>query len=80
MSRRYAEEFWQSVLYAFITPVLFLFGQGERVRAVMTEKIQGNRDVPDSPADMALGLYLLFWAFFLQLVGLVLEALGPQQH
>ena len=78
MSRRYAPEFVRSIFYSLIAPILIVTGNRERVRAFMKSKTEGNRDLPDSVDEMALGLNLLFWAFFLQLVGLVLEARGPQ--
>jgi len=73
MSRRYAKEFGRSLAYALITPILFLIGRGDRARSFMKEKIKGNRDLPDSAGEMALGLNLLFWAFFLQLVAPFVE-------
>lgn len=73
MSRRYAHELWRSLLYAATWPVLFLFGQGKRLQGAFRAKAGLNRDVPDSVADMVLGLNLLFWAFFLQMVALFFE-------
>ena len=67
MSRRYAKQFGRSVLYACIAPFLFVFGRGERVREFINAKIAGNKDLPDSSSEMALGLALLFLAFVLQL-------------
>jgi hypothetical protein len=76
MSRRYAESFLQNVLLALSWPVLILFGQGNRIRKVVKARFDANRDLPESIVDMVLGLNLLFWAFFLQVAALVLEAKG----
>lgn len=73
MSRRYAREFWRNLLFAFLFPLLFLFGQGARVRDFVKTTINTNRDVDDSVIDMTIGLNLLFWAFFLQLIALGIE-------
>ena len=73
MSRRYAKQLGRSLLLALISPLLFLFGQGARVRSFVKEKINANRDLPESVTDMALGLTLLFWAFFLQLIAFLLD-------
>ncbi len=73
MSRRYAQELWRSLLYAATWPFLSLFGQGKRVERFFEAKASVNRDVPDSVGDMVLGLNLLFWAFFLQMVALFFE-------
>ncbi len=73
MSRRYAPKFFHSMLDAAISPFLFLVGRGERVRKFFTARAKINWDVPESAADMALGMTLLFWAFFLQLVALLVE-------
>jgi hypothetical protein len=48
--------------------------QGHRVHDYLKKKINTNRDVTDSVADMLVGVNLLFWAFFLQLAGIVIEA------
>jgi hypothetical protein len=74
ISRRYAAEFLQSIFFALSWPVLAIFLQGHRVRDYFTKKINANRDVNDSVADMVVGVNLLFWAFFLQLAGIVIEA------
>ena len=73
MSRRYARQFGRSFLYALVSPVLLLLGRGGRLRGFVKGKINASRDLPDSVTDMVLGLMLLFWAFFLQLVGLILD-------
>jgi hypothetical protein len=73
MSRRYARQFGRSVLFALISPLLLLLGQGARVRRFMAAKINANCDLPDSVTDMALGLNLLFWAFFLQLLAAIVD-------
>lgn len=73
MSRRYAHELWRSLIYAATWPIFFLVGQGKRLQYAFKAKAGLNRDVPDSVADMVLGLNLLFWAFFLQMVALFFE-------
>lgn len=73
MSRRYAKQLGRSLLFALISPLLFLFGQGARVRRFVQGKVNASRDLPESVTDMALGLTLLFWAFFLQLVAFLLD-------
>ncbi len=73
MSRRYAPRFLRSMLDAVLWPILYLVGRGERVREFLTARARINWDVPESAADMALGMTLLFWAFLLQLVALLLE-------
>jgi hypothetical protein len=74
MARRYAREPVRALFYAMLWPVILLTGGRNRVRDFLKAKIELNRDVPDSPIDMVLGLNLLFLAFLLQLVALYLEA------
>ncbi len=76
MSRRYAEQFFRGVVFAFIVPVLYVFGRGDRVRQFVEAKVMGNKDIPDSAGEMALGLSLLFLAFLLQLGGAVFDLRG----
>lgn len=76
MSRRYAKQFGRSILFACIAPFLFVFGRGERVREFINAKITGNKDLPDSASEMALGLALLFLAFVLQLGCAFVDLLG----
>jgi hypothetical protein len=73
MSRRYARDFWQNLLSAFLLPLMFLLGRGARFRDVVKKTINANSDIQDSVPDMAMGLYSLFWAFFLQLIALGVE-------
>ena len=73
MSRRYAKQFARSLVLALVSPVFFLIGKGAHLRRFWHEKISANRDLPDSSTDMALGLTLLFWAFFLQLISFLLD-------
>jgi hypothetical protein len=70
MSRRYAPQLLRSMLYAGAWPFLYLLGQGQRARKFFEVRARINWDLPESAVDMALGLNLLFWAFFLQLVAL----------
>jgi hypothetical protein len=74
ISRRYASEFLRSIFFALSWPILALFMQGHRVRDYFRRKIIANRDVTDSVVDMVVGVNLLFWAFFLQLAGIVIDA------
>jgi hypothetical protein len=73
MSRRYARRFWRNLLYASIFPILYLLGQGKHVREFVKATINTNRDIDDSVIDMTIGLNFLFWAFFLQLIALLIE-------
>ncbi len=73
MSRRYAPQILRGMLYAGSWPFLCLVGQGRRARRFFEVRARINWDVPESAADMALGLNLLFWAFFLQLVALLVK-------
>lgn len=73
MSRRYAPQLVRSMLYAVAWPLLCLLGKGQRARRFFEARARINWDVPESAADMALGLNLLFWAFFPQLVALLFE-------
>lgn len=76
MSRRYAKQFGRSVLFACIAPFLFVIGRGDRVREFINAKILGNKDLPDSSSEMALGLAVLFLAFLLQLGSTIVDLLG----
>jgi hypothetical protein len=73
MSRRCAPQIFRSMLYAASWPVLFILGQGRRARDFFIARARISWDVPDSPADMTLGLNLLLWAFFLQFISLFLK-------
>lgn len=75
MSRGYARRFWPNLLFAFLFPALYVFGQGRHVRRFVKATINANRDIDDSVIDMTIGLYLLFWAFFLQFIVLMIETL-----
>jgi hypothetical protein len=79
MSRRFAPQVLRSLVYAASWPILWVFGHGQRARRFFIAKAKINWDNPDSPADMTLGLNLLFWAFFVQLLSLFLKqaAGGP---
>jgi hypothetical protein len=74
LSRRYADPFWQSVLYAIKWAVLAPTPWGKNTRKTIQDLVNMNRDVPDSIIDMVLGLNLIFWAFLLQLAALVMGA------
>jgi len=72
MSRRYARKFWRSFLYSFIVPAAYFF-----IRARICDYIGTsagiNKDIEDSAIDMTIGVYLLFWAFLLQLIALLID-------
>lgn len=76
MARRYAQQFLREVAFALFSPLLFLIGRGNRARAFVKATASSNLDLPDSVTDMALGLILLFWAFFLQLGTSLLDLWG----
>jgi hypothetical protein len=73
MSRRYCPQLGRGILYALTWPLLLVIGKGRRAREFFAARASVRWDIPDSPADMTLGLNLLFWAFFLQLVSLFLK-------
>src|SRR5208337_1506242 len=74
ISRRYAPGFLRSIFFAVLSPIFVVLGKGCRVRDYARAKVNANRDVPDSVLDMVVGVNLLLWAFFLQLVGIVIDA------
>ena len=71
MARRCSPQVVRGLVYAASWPILLVLGQGRRAREFFVAKAKINWDNADSPADMTLGLNLLFWAFFLQLVALL---------
>jgi len=73
MSRRYARKFWPNLFFTFLFPALYLIGKGGDVRNFVNVSIKSNEDIKDSATDMTIGLYLLFWTFFLQLIALSIE-------
>ena len=73
MARRYADPLWRSLLYAAVWPVLVVAGKADRIRQFIQAKVNANRDVPDSIADMVMGLNLLFLAFLLQFIAALME-------
>jgi hypothetical protein len=73
MARRYANRFFVSLLAAFLFPMFFLLRRAGHARDVMNRITKTNLDVPDSGGDMTIGVYLLFWAFVLQLVALLID-------
>ena len=72
MSRRYARRFWRNLLYSLIVPVAYLFIRA-RVRGNIKVSADVNKDIEDSAIDMTIGVYMLFWAFALQLIALLIE-------
>jgi hypothetical protein len=73
MSRRFVPKILLGVLFSATYPLMFLFRQGHRVRQYLVSRASLNEDLKDSPGDMTLGMILLFWAFFLQLISLLLK-------
>ncbi len=73
MSRRIVPKIWRGLLFAATYPIMVLLFQGHRVRQYFISKAKLSADVQDSLADMTLGMNLLFWGFFLQLISLILK-------
>jgi len=68
MSRRYTTSLLLFLVLALVTPVMFLLGRGQAVYDYYEKRTMANRDVPVAIGRMALGLGLLCWAFFFQLL------------
>jgi hypothetical protein len=68
MSRRYAQKFWVAFLLALVFPLQWLRGKSQLAVRVRERMAQINSDIPPSARDMAAGLTMIFWAFFLQLL------------
>ncbi|HEX8817088.1 MAG TPA: hypothetical protein VF753_16445 [Terriglobales bacterium] len=62
-------------MFALIYPILIFCGKSDRVRRLVQAKADSSRDMPDSVMNMTLGINLLFWAFFLQLISLLIDYL-----
>lgn len=73
MARRYARQPFMSIVIAFLWPPFFIFRCDGWLRSFVTSEFKANRDLEDSAVDMALGLSLVFWAFLLQGIGLLIE-------
>ena len=73
MARRYARQPLISIILSLGWPVFFIFRKNKRVQGFVTSEFKANSDIRDSPVEMALGLSLVFWAFLLQAVGLLIE-------
>jgi hypothetical protein len=73
MARRCGRQIGRSILYALTWPVFLLVGKGGHARKFFIARANMNWNTAESPADMTLGLNLLFWAFFLQLISLILK-------
>ena len=67
MARRYAPHFLRAILWALLAVFMY-----RKAREFFVTSAAINKNVPDSAADMVLGINLLFWAFFLQLVAKLL--------
>ena len=73
MSRRFVPQIWRGLLFAATYPIMVLLFQGQRVRQYFISKAKLSETIQDSLADMTLGMNLLFWGFFLQLISLILK-------
>ena len=73
MSQQYAPQLRRSVFYAAAWPFLALTGRAQRWHTFLGAKASVNWDVPQSAEKMAIGLNLLFWAFFCQLAAILLS-------
>lgn len=73
MARRCGRQISRSILYAATWPFFLVVGQGRHAQKFFVARAKLSWDRPESPADMTLGLNLLFWAFFLQLISLILK-------
>jgi len=74
MSRRYARNLLVTIVYALTWPIVVLAGKSKNFRDSYNAEIRANYDVQDQPIDSAFGFNLLFWAFVLQLLALLIEA------
>src|SRR5580704_12404004 len=70
MSRRLIPKFWRGMLFAASYPVMVVLLQGSRVRQYFISRANLGED---SLPDMTLGINLLIWGFFLQLISLILK-------
>jgi hypothetical protein len=73
MSRRFVPQVVRGIIYAAAWPFMALLFQGGRVRRFFTARATLSMDKPETAADMTMGINLLIWAFFLQLVSLILK-------
>ena len=72
MSRRYTTSLVLFLALALFAPVMFALGKGKTVHDYYENRTLANRDVPIATNRMALGLSLLCWAFFFQLLRAVI--------
>ncbi len=75
MSRRYAKNFFSGLFFAVVSFGLYLLLQGATARQFYAREALSKKDIPDSPADVAFGLNLLFVGFLAQLAKIVISAL-----
>lgn len=68
MSRRYTTSLAFFLVLALFAPIMFALGRGKVVHDYYENRTLANRDVPIATNRMALGLSLLCWAFFFQLL------------
>jgi hypothetical protein len=67
MAKRYANNFWSGMFFAVAALCMYARGKGKQVAAFYRSRDNANSDIKDIPSETALGLNLLFLAFFLQL-------------
>jgi hypothetical protein len=62
------------LFYAVVGFGLYVVGKGQKVRNFYGAEGRANKDIPDSPVDMAFGLSLLFLGFLVQMVKIAASA------
>ena len=78
MAKKYASSFTSGIKFAFVALWFYITRRGAQVAKVYNSDYQGNRDIPDIPSDMALGLKHLFLAFFLQVAKIILPVIAAK--
>jgi len=73
MTKRFGLSFFSGAFFAILGVLFYFVGRGQAVRDFYTADAQDKSHIPESPADVAFGLNLLFVAFFAQLARIVLS-------
>ena len=68
MSRRYTRSLVVFLFFTLVTPLMFIIGKGKEVHDYYHSRMLANKNVPIANSRMVVGLSLLAWAFFLQLL------------
>jgi hypothetical protein len=76
MSRRYAKNFFSGLFFAVVSLVLYLFFHGAEAREFYAREALSKKGIPDSPADVAFGLNLLFVGFLTQLAKIIISSVS----